>query len=173
MCYTFYGENMNKIVGRVLVLIYLSFVVILSLYLFMYSRFGTSSVGRYVIFNANNISSVKGGSLVLIKNDVSSIEVGESIFLYNVYSTKKGVLENKVTYKEKLNEEETTYGLDNNKSVSSSYVLGEVNKAKIIPILGYVFNFLSSPLGYLFFALVPTLLMFVFQVHTIFKKYDF
>lgn len=163
---------MNKIVGRVLVCIYLSFVVILSLYLFMYGRFGTSSVGKYVVFSSNDSKSFNNGSLVIVKHDSENLKIGDSILFYNVYTTKKGVLEQKVISKEKTNEKEITYGLDNNKFVSSSYVIGSTEKATSIPILGHIFKVLSSSIGYLTLALIPTLIMFVFQVHGVLKRYN-
>lgn len=163
---------MNKIVGRVLVCVYLSFVVILSLYLFMYSRFGTSSVGKYVVFNAENIKSFSNGSLVVSKHEEKELNIDDSILFYNVYSTKKGVLEQKIVSKEKINEKEITYGLDNNKFVSSSYVIGSVSKSNAIPLLGHIFKVLSSSFGYLIFALIPTLFMFVLQVRQLTKKYN-
>jgi len=173
LCYTFYGESMNKIVGRVLVCLYLSFVVILSLYLFMYSHFGTSSIGKYVVFCSFNLKTFNDGSLIVLKHEKENLDIGDNILFYNVYTTKRGVLEQKIKSKEELNDKEITYELDNNRFVSSSYVIGNSKRAISIPILGYVFKILSSSIGYLFFALIPTLIMFVFQVYIIFKKYNF
>lgn len=152
--------------------IYLSFVVLLSLYLFMYSRFGTSSVGKYVVFCSSDLKTFNDGSLIIIKHEKDDLVEGDDILFYNVYTAKRGVLEQKIKSKERLNENETTYELDNNRFVSSSYVIGNSKNAKSIPILGYIFNVLSSPIGYLTFALIPTLVMFVFQVYGVLKRYN-
>jgi len=164
---------MNKIVGMILVCIYLFFVVILTLYLFMYNRFGTSSAGGYVVFANRDIDQFNKGSLIVIKRDTNSIKIGDDILFYNVFTTKVGVMSNKVISKEKTNEKETTYGLANNRFVSSSNVLGKVNNSIEIPLLGYVFEVLSSSFGYLFFALIPTLSLFIYQVNALLKKYNF
>lgn len=163
---------MNKIAGKVLVCIYLLLVVILTLYLFMYTRYGTSSVGKTILFSNNNIDSFKKGSLIIIKNNNNDYKIGDDIIFYNVYNMKSGVLHQKIVSKENTNDKEITYELNNNRFISSSNVIGKVKDSIEIPLLGYIFSILTSTMGYLVFALIPTLSLFIYQLNNILKRFD-
>lgn len=172
LCYTFYGENMNKRITRILIIIYLFLVMILSLYLFMYNPFESPTTKRYSIFSAENLKTIPDGSLVIMKKN-KDIKKDDSILFFNFYTNRKTILEAKVVDLEKLNEKETTYELDTNRYVSSSYVIGNINQAKTIPFIGYIFKLLISAEGYLIFALIPTMILFIYQLHFFLKTTNF
>lgn len=166
--YTFYGENMRSIISRVLILIYLLIVITVSGYIFMYDSLGISSDKKYTIFASENLKSFKEGSLIIAKKN-HHIKVNDSILFYNFYTNKNKILEGKVISYEKTNDDVITYELDNQRFVSSNYVLGNLDDANTIPLLGYVFKTLTSAWGYLLFALIPTMILFVYQLNNFIK----
>lgn len=155
---------------RVLILAYLLIVLTITLDLFMYNRFGASSIGSRTIFASDNSKCFKKGALVIAKKDVDTIEIGDNILFYNVYTTKSDVLCQNVISKDQTNDKEITYKLDNNKYVSSSYVIGTKGSSKTISKLGHVFGVLTSSAGYFLFCFTPTLILFIYQVRNIFQK---
>lgn len=170
--YNFYGENMNRIATKVLIIVYLTIAIAITIHLFMFNRFNTSSIGNRIVFSSKNLKSFKDGSLVIIRKNINNIDVGDYILFYNVYTTKEKIYNEKVISKEKTNEKEYTFEVENNRFVSSSYVLGKNTDAKIIPFIGKIVMFLSSTLGYLFFILLPILSLFVIQLRQVIKKYN-
>ncbi len=153
--------------------IYLFFVVLITLYLFMYNRFGTSSLGNYVVFSNRSLDVFKKGSLVFVRKDYDSVKKGDSILFYNIYTLKGNILDGKVMVIDKTNEKEDTIKLDNGRYISSSYVIGKTKNSIEIPLLGYLTIALSSNLGYLFFVILPTTTLFLYQINNIFKKFSF
>lgn len=157
----------NRIL-KILVLIYLAIVVALSLYLFMYNSLGTSGTKNYTVFSAQDMKHFKSGSLVIAKK-YTDIKENDKIVYYNFYTNKNKILDGKVSSFEKTNENETTYLLDSGRFVSSSYLISNKENCLIIPLLGYIFSILTSTWGYLLFATIPTLVLFIYQLHKLIK----
>lgn len=153
--------------------VYLFFVVIITSYLFVYNRFGTASFNKIVVFSNREIDSIKKGALIFMKRDHLSVKKGDTILFYNVYNLKGNVLEGKVVDIEKTNEDENTLKLDNGRFLSSSYVIGKTKDAFVIPLVGYVTQVISSTMGYLFFVILPTFSLLIYQINNIFKKFNF
>ncbi|MDD3995180.1 MAG: hypothetical protein GX032_03515 [Tenericutes bacterium] len=164
---------MNKIVGLVIVCLYLLFVIILTLYLFMYNRFGVSSLGENIVFSNEYLDSFSKGSLIIIKRDSKNIKVGDQILYYNFYNMRGNINEGKIKNIEIVNKEEKTIELENGRFLSSSYLIGKEENAFGIPLIGYVIKVLSSTLGYLSFVIFPTTVVFFYQLNNLFKKLKF
>ncbi len=153
--------------------LYLLFVIILTLYLFMYNRFGVSSLGENIVFSNKNLDSFSKGSLIFIKRDSKNFETGDLILYYNFYNMSGNINEGKIKNTEIINENEKTIELENGRYLSSSYVIGKGEDAFSIPLIGYIINVLSSTFGYLFFVILPTTLIFLYQLNNLFKKFNF
>lgn len=130
----------------------------------MYNSLGTSGTKKYTVFSAYDMNSFKNGSLVIAKKHTNIKEKNQIIY-YNFYTNKNKILDGKVLSLEKTNEHETTYVLDNGRFVSSSYLISNKENCLVIPILGYIFFILTSTWGYLIFATIPTLILFIYQLH--------
>lgn len=159
---------MRSVISKILILIYLLIVMVLSLYLFMYNPIGVNSNKKYTVFTSENLNSFKDNELVIVKKKLD-IKTNDRIFFYNFYTNKIKILEGKVVSLEKTNEKEITYELDNRRFVSNNYVIGNINDTKSIPLIGFVFKTLSSTWGYLIFALIPTMILFIYQLNNFLK----
>ena len=157
---------------RVLICLFLLIAFVVTIYLFMFNRFNVSCFGKKYYFVTSEVKAYKKGSLLIIKHDLANINVDDEILFYNVNTTKRNVLQEKVLAKEYTNEKETTFALTNNRFVSSSYVLGRANDVKVIPVIGSILNIFTSYFGYLFLILLPVLAMFVYQVRALVKKHN-
>lgn len=163
---------MNRIVRGIIVCIYLLVAITITTYLFLFNSFNTSKIGKRYLIASEDIPSYKNGSLLVITSNLNDIEIGDNILFYNVYTTKNKILNEKVISKEQTNKYQITYELENGRYVSSSYVIGNTKDIKVIPYIGNVFSFLSSPIGYLICILLPVFLIFVIQLRIIIKKYN-
>lgn len=161
---------MNNRAAKIITVIYLLIVLVLSLYLFMFNSFKTNPDRKHLVFSANNLSSIKNGTLVIAKKS-TNININDNILFYNFYTNKNKILEGKIISQETTNENETTFELENNRFVSSSYVICNTKDAIKIPCLGSIFNTLTNTWGYLLFALIPTMTLFIFQLNSFLQTF--
>lgn len=159
-----------RIAKRIFIILFLLIAISVTFYLFMFNRFNISCFGnKYYLINSK-VKGYKSGSLLAVKQDLKSINVGDKILFYNINTTKREILASTVKSIEQTNKKETTYELENNRFVSSSYVLGRSQNTTVIPVLGGFLNIFSSTIGYLFLILLPVLGLFVYQLRAIIIK---
>lgn len=152
---------MNRLVVNMLIFMYVTIVIMLTVYLFMINDFGYSSVGKYTF-----ITNLGDSDLTIVKR--TNVSVGDEVIFYNSYEANSKLLFSKVVEVEKTNSDEYTYYLENGKFLSSSYLIGNTRNMSSLPFLGAIVNFLTSRLGYIIIVL-PAL---VIQV-ILFKKVNY
>ncbi len=155
---------------RVVKYILLSFYILLAFFvtlcLFASNSFGDASFGDITFLGLDqDISSYKRGSFLIAARDTASIEVGDEILYYDNANNKNEVQVSEV-YKV-MQGSEYTYEIHDGLFLSYDYVIGRVGDITSIPVLGYVFTFLTGKVGYFVFVLLPLLLCFCYQL----KKY--
>lgn len=158
-----------RIAKKILIIIFLLIAITVTIYLFLFNRFNVTCLGNKYHLIFQNIKEYNNGSLLIVKQDINKIMIGDQIFFYNINTTKREILTAKVLSKEIINEKEITYGLPNQRYVSSSYVIGNAEGTKSIPLLGYFLRVVTSTLGYLILILIPVLFMFVYQLRNVIK----
>lgn len=163
---------MKKIIFCVLGLIYVIITILITIFLLSYNDYNLAEIGNNTYFVAkNNGENYNKGDLLLINNTNSlNVTKGKKIFYYNAYKAPIRVDINEIVEVEKVNENETTYLLDNDAYISSEYVIGDTENVKIYPLFGYVLGALESTWGYLVFIVLPLLVGFVWEVYSIIKE---
>lgn len=146
---------MKKIISKILLLIYLFIIILISFYIFL-----RSNNKNLHVFSASNLKSINNGTLVFAKKS-KNIKVGDKIIYLNFYTNKNKVLEGTI-----LSTEKDTYELTNNRFVSNTYLIGTIKDTVKIPLLGYPFSLLTSPSGYLVFALFPSFILFIYYLYS-------
>lgn len=122
-----------------------------------------------ILFVSEGLESIKDGTLVIGRNK-EKIKVNDHILFYNFYTNQKKILEGQVLNLEEKTNSSFTYEIENNRFVPSRYVIGNLQDSLKIPHLGAIFNFLSTPLTYFAFALLPTFALFFYHLFNLFKK---
>ena len=142
-----------------LIVVYVIFVLFITVLLFTFNKFSNSVVGNKIIAGINyNVDIYKKGDL-LIGNKDSSIKKGDKILFYD---TKKGKNSLDVAIVSNIKKtSDVTYVIRNNEFLSSEYVIGNVLSVKRIPLLGFLYLFFTSKIGYLLFVIVPIIVYFV------------
>lgn len=148
-----------------LIVIYVLFVLLITVLLFTFNKFSNSVVGNKIITGINyNVDIYKTGDL-LIGSKNMSITKGDRILFYDIKNGKNhlsvaAVLDIKKT-------SDTTYVIRDNEFLSSEYVIGNTSLVKRIPLIGFLYLFFTSRIGYLLFVVVPIILYFV----SVLRKY--
>lgn len=143
-----------------LFLIYIIFVFFASFYIFSFNFFKVSKIGNFTSVPYYKINDGKSGEMYIFKDSLKIYNVGDQIYFYNSYEANTKILEAKIIGVEKTNEKEVTYKVSEDRFVSSSYLIGKKNSAKVIPLLGYLERYLTSFLGYFTIVIAPLISLF-------------
>lgn len=119
----------------------------------------------YIDKHTNSDTFAKG-DLAIVSSDYK-LEVEDEIFFYNVYEKNVHPTVAKIVAKEVVHEREITYTLDNEKQISSEFVIGKVEDATRIPFIGTVMKILQSKWGFLFLIVLPVLIAFIYELYSI------
>ena len=109
----------------------------------------------------------KGDLLVIKKNNNEDIHVNDKVFFYNQYEGKVVVNLSTVTKSEKITDTETTFTVDNKYDVSSEYVIGKAETAKVYAGLGQTLKILESRWGFLIIIILPISLLFIYEIYAV------
>ena len=168
------GENMKKIlkiIGIILIICYMAVAFFLTICLLNYNEYNVTEINgnSFVIVRDNDLEpDYQNGDLVIVnKNDNNHINSGDKIFFYNTYQNEISINLGKVINKQIINEKEVTFYMEGNVAISSEYVLGKAETAKVYDGLGKILSVLESKLGFLFIIILPILVLFIYQIYAI------
>ena len=156
--YTIYGEHMNRIVIKIVLIIYFLLALGIVFYLLSLNDLGFSQIGKYTLFYSDD-----NKSLIISKKDSKRIKIGDEIYFYNVYTSKSEIISSRVTEINITNEKEITFKLENNLYLSSSYLIGRKADRIEIYFLGFILKFLSQKLVYLSIFIIPIFICLIYQ----------
>ncbi len=170
-------KKVLHVIWNILEVLIIIYVIALTTVLLSKNKFGFTQLGDYVFASiesndVNNIIDTKQGDLLIVKN-TSDINKGDVIYYYAVYEDKYIICSDVV---KDLQEDDFSalYTIDDqyNTTVHSDKTIGKyVYKYHK---LGKYFNFLQSRVGFLFFVLLPIMVVFIYQIYdfAIVVKYD-
>lgn len=125
--------------------------------------------GEYTLIYGDKYTSTdtfSKGDLAIVSSDYK-IEVDDEIFFYNAYEKNIHPTVAKIVAEEVINEKESTYSLDNDKQISSQFVIGKVEDSTKIPVVGSIMKILQSKWGFLFLIVLPVLIAFIYELYSI------
>ena len=163
---------MKKLIGNVLVIIYVIIAVFVTVCLLSYNQYKVTEFGKssLIIIEDNNLEpEFNNGDLVIV-NQKDRIKVGENAFFYNTYSKEMEVTLGKIIAEEKISETEKTYTLEGEMPISSEYIIGPASTASKIPVVGGILGILESKWGFLFIIVFPSLLAFIYELGVVISE---
>lgn len=164
------------VIWSVLEIIIIIYVICLTTILLAKNKFGFTQLGDYVLTSidsndVNNVINTEQGDLLIIKN-TSDLNVGDVIYYYAVYDEKYIICSDVIKSVQK-DDYSALYTIDDqyNSTVHSDKVIGKYTSK--YHKLGNYFSFLQSRVGFLFFVLLPIMVVFIYQIYdfTIILKY--
>ena len=146
--------------------------VIVTAYLINFNEYNVSQIRDYsIIVVDKNIEGFKKNELLFIKkNNNDEIKTNDHIFYYNIADKDNIINYGKVYNTYKVNDKETTFTVEDNKPVSSQYVIGKGETASSVEHVGSILAILASRWGYLFLIIFPIAILLVVQTYLLYEE---
>ena len=163
---------MKRFISNVVFIIYAAIAVFVTICLLSYNEYKVSELGdsSLIIVDSNQVEPYfEEGDLAII-NKKDTINEGDIIFFYNTYSPEMQISLAQVTGKVEITPFEYTYTLNGDVPISSEYVIGSVNTAKRMPVVGAVLGVLESKWGFLFMIVFPSLVAFLYEMYIVIQE---
>ena len=160
-----------KIIGGIILIPYLFVVIIMTVCLINYNKYGVTEIfdKTFVIVSDDSLKPLyqKGDLLIVTNKGNDDIASGDQIFFYEQNKQKKRVVINlaKVVSKRKITNVETTFEIDGGYEYSSEYVIGSAKNTVVYHKLGSVLKILSSRWIFLFVIILPILFIFLYELY--------
>jgi hypothetical protein len=158
---------MKKIVGRVLVTIFVLVAVFVTANVLSYNDYEVAEFGKKSLVLANKHMEkygYKNGDLIITTKAEDNIKNGDTIIYYNVYQKNVTIDQGKV---EEISSNGKQFYLDSNTSIQADRVLGKTSNVKTIHGIGSVLKVLESRIGYLLIILLPTVAIFAVLIRKV------
>lgn len=158
-----------KIIKNILIVIYALIAIFATVCLLSINQYRVTELGEYTFIYVDkhtNSDTFAKGDLAVVSSDYE-LQVGDEIFFYNAYEKNVHPVVGKIMAEEVITEYETTYTLDNEKALSSQFVIGKVEDSIRVPFVGSVMKILESKWGFLFLIVLPVLLAFIYEIYSI------
>ena len=108
------------------------------------------------------------GDLLIIKKDkIEDVKVGDIIFFYRTRSGETTINFAPVTDLEELTATETTITVEGDFRLSSTNFIGKTESASVIPNVGRILHTLESKWGFLFLGVFPSFLVFIYTLYSV------
>ncbi|MCI6265675.1 MAG: hypothetical protein MR598_02365 [Erysipelotrichaceae bacterium] len=160
-----------KIVGGILFIPYIVIVIVVTICLLNYNKYGVTELGNRTLIivkdDALNPTYQKGDLLIVKKKENDNIQKEDYIFFYEQDKESKTVIINlaKVLNTRKVTSRETTFTIEGNYEYSSEYVIGATKDTKVYHTLGSVLNILESRWVFLLVIILPILFIFLYELY--------
>lgn len=170
-------KKVLHVIWSIIEVVVIIYVIALTTVLLAKNKYGFTQLGDYVFTSiesndVNNIIDTKQGDLLIVKN-TSDLNVGDVIYYYAVFDDKYIICSDVVKTMQK-DDFSALYTIDDqyNTLVHSDKVIGKYTFK--YHGMGRYFSFLQSRVGFLFFVLLPIMVVFIYQIYdfAIVVKYD-
>lgn len=154
-----------------IIMAYILLIIFVTICLLSYNDYKVTEFGKYtllpVIDSYLEPEYHVGDLLVVEKNNLRDVKVGDMIFYYRTTMGITTVNYAPVVALETVTETETTFTVAGDVRFSSSYFMGKVDTSTTLPQLGRVLGLLQSKWGFLFLGVFPSLLAFLYTLYSV------
>ena len=89
------------------------------------------------------------------------------IFFYEVKNGVASIRYGTITEIVPVSTEESTFTINDNHDISSESLIGKTETAKVYPKIGKVLAILESRFGFLLLVILPTLVLFLYELYRV------
>ena len=154
-----------------IIMAYILLIIFITICLLSYNDYKVTEFGKYTLLPVVDDylePDYKVGDLLIIeKNDLDDVKLGDIIFYYRTARGITTVNYSPVIELERVTDTETTFTAVGDVRFSSSYFMGKADTIKVIPQLGKVIGLLQSKWGFLFLGVFPSLLAFLYTLYSV------
>ena len=163
-----------KITLGVVFVLYFLFVILLCTFILKENKYGITESNNkvYVIINKDNSNDkYKKGSLVIVKKEnINTIKVGNEIFSYKSDSNNKVYISIDKVEKISLDTNPKYYVLEGDSgNYKNNSIIG--THLKTINGLGNIINFFKNKIVFIIFVILPPLALIMYEVYYILKMF--
>ena len=160
-------KMIKNITLGILFVIYFVFVVIMTVLLLNFNDYRVTEFGDTSLILINdeisNDNYKKGDLVITKKKKLEKINIGDEIFTYKIDG--KGSVSIDLGKVGNIYPEEEAIAFENGSTYSVEYIAGVPEK--IYEDVGLVLSVVESKWGFLFIVLVPSFLIFVYEVYSL------
>lgn len=160
-------KTMKTIVLNILMLVYFAFVILMTVLLLNYNDYGVTQFGdTTLLILEDEISSEiyeKGDLIFVQKKKIDKLNVGDEVFTYQI--SPEGEVSIDLGKIGELHPDEDAITYENGSNYSMDFVIGTTSK--VYEDIGTYLSVIESKWGFLFIVLVPSFLIFVYQIYTL------
>ena len=160
---------MKKFLISVLLTIYAVIAIATTICLLAFNDYHVSEFGSTTMIIIDSMDwepNFSKGDVAFVTK-TTKVAANDEIFVYNVVDNKVSIEIVRVTSVETDSlTNQTTYKLSSGRSIGTANVIGKVDGSSKMQIVGYVLSVLESKFGYLFLVVLPTLLLFLYELYT-------
>lgn len=154
-----------------IIMAYILLIIFVTICLLSYNDYKVTEFGKYtllpVIDSYLEPEYHVGDLLVVERNNLKDVKVGDMIFYYRTSMGITTVNYAPVVELEHVTDTETTFTVAGDVRFSSSYFMGKVDTSTTLPQLGRVLGLLQSKWGFLFLGVFPSLLAFLYTLYSV------
>lgn len=160
-------KKIKNILVGIIGLVYFVFVIINTVLMLNINKYGVTQFDDMTfVAIKSEISSdkyIKGDLVVVRKPKFGNIQIGDELFIYKIKKDGTPVIDLGIVGE--VHEKDESVSFENGASYEMDYVIGSTEK--IIHNLGNYFSIVQSQWGFLFIILVPSFLIFVYELYAI------
>ena len=160
-------KKMGKVLLSVLGIVYLGVIIFATVCLLFYNQYKVTQINdkTFILIDSKSDKYTDGDLVIFTKNPNNEIKNGDEIFFYEVSQGKVSVNTGVVSNSEVINEDETTFTINDNHKISSESVIGKTLTANVYPKVGKILYVIESRFGFLLFVILPALLFFFYEIY--------
>ena len=155
----------KKLFLGILTIVFFAFAILITALLLNYNDYNVTELdGKSLVIIREKITSEKyhkGDIVVVEKQNLSDIKIGDEIFAYNLL--KGGAVQVNVGVVDQINEKEKAVSFDNGSAYTMDFVAGKA--VKVYNKIGTPLAIVESTWGFLIIVLVPSFLIFIYQIY--------
>ena len=108
--------------------------------------------------------------IIVTKNPNKDVKKGDKVFFYMQEDDEITINIGNIVDKQNINENEATYTMNGDYSISSEYFIGKTDTSKVYHNVGSVLNVLESRIGFLFIIIFPILIFFIYEIFIVIQE---
>lgn len=164
-------KKIRDFVKNLIIIAYILVIIFVTICLLSYNDYGVAVLDGNTLFPVIDSdlepNYTVGDLLIVKKNKLVDVKVGDKVFFYRTIAGEVMVNIATITDIEGVTLDEYTYTIEGNYKFSSSNFIGKVDTAKVIPKVGKILSILQSKWGFLFLGVFPSLIAFLYTLYTV------
>lgn len=162
-------KNILKVILGIIGVCYLAVIIVVTACLLCYNDYKvTEMLGYSFIIIDENSEKYNDGDLVLFRQgEMDKVEQNDEIFFYEVTNGIPSIHYGTVTEVLPIDEDERTFTINDSHDISSDSLIGKTETARVYPQIGKILSILESRFGFLILVILPTLLLFLYELYRV------